>query len=53
MFTSRLIFKIYIDKLYTQRLDFFSKKEIIKAIKKIFYIYHKYLTAKLKYLFFI
>jgi len=53
MFTSRLIFKIYIDKLYTQGLDFFSKKEIIKAIKNIIYIYHKYLTIRLKYLLFI
>jgi len=41
MFTSRLIFKIYIDKLYTQCHDFFSKKEIIKAIKNIICVYHK------------
>ena len=40
MFTSRLIFKIYIDKLHTQYLDFFFKKEIIKAIENIIYGCH-------------
>jgi len=42
MFTSRLIFKIYIDKLYTQGLDLFSKKEIIKAIEYIIYSCHNF-----------
>jgi len=45
MFTSRLIFKIYIDKLHTQCLDFFSKKEIIKAIKNVIYGCHSFVIG--------
>jgi hypothetical protein len=53
MFTSRLIFKIYIDKLHTQRLVLFSKKEIVKAIKNVINCGHSYLTEKLKYIYFL
>ena len=45
MITSRLIFKIYIDKLYTQGLDFFSKKEIIKATKDVIYGCHSFVMG--------
>ena len=45
MITSRLIFKIYIDKLHTQGLDFFSKKEIIKAIKDVIYGCHSFVIG--------
>ena len=53
MFTSRLIFKIYIDKLHTQCLVLFSKKEIVKAIKNVIYCGHDCLTEKLKYIYFL